>query len=223
MSSTTVERNFIMAVHHNLPHWNYYRLLERDLENCFRFVQPCEKHFGVYSDQFARIILMASTEIENVLNSFAFWAQCNPKPSSILAYFPCIAGSFPRFCDMELVMPRYSIGFKPWEGWSTKAAPDWWTLGYNKIKHDRINHVDAPTLIRAVKSVGALLVVLLHFYRRRYGECLMPAEIAPNLMVPWVREDENLGAFIGWDWVLPDEAQQGTDRDFYLHDQQHRL
>jgi len=46
-----------MNIYHDLPHWNYYKLLERDLEGCFRYVHPCDGHFDVYSDEFARIIL----------------------------------------------------------------------------------------------------------------------------------------------------------------------
>lgn len=124
-----------MSLHHDLPHWNYYRLLERDLEDCFRYVFPKQEHFNVYSDEFARIILMASTEIENVFNSFSFWAQCNlPERKTILSYHGCVVASYPRFCEMELIMPHYSIGFKPWDGWSATSAPDWWSMGYNKIK-----------------------------------------------------------------------------------------
>ena len=31
-----------MSDYSNLPHWNYFRLLERDLEECFRYVAPAE-------------------------------------------------------------------------------------------------------------------------------------------------------------------------------------
>ena len=195
-----------MNIHHNLPHWNYFRLLERDLEECFAYVHPCEQHFNVYSDHFARIILMASSEIENCLNSFAAAARCEPKPSYILKHHECVTGTYARFCEAKLVMPRYSIELFPWEGWSQTAAPDWWTLGYNKIKHDRNGHPDAPTMLRAINSVGALLALLLHYYRLVHGaDCGMPSEIAPKLMIPWERNNDFLGITMSWHWELPDE------------------
>lgn len=194
-----------MTVLHNPPHWNYYLLLERDLEESFRFVPPVSKHFGVYSDQFSRIILMACTEIENCLASFAFWTQCNPVPTSIGGYCNCVSGRFSRFNEMEVVMPRHSLGLHPWKDWTSKDAPEWWTKGYNKIKHDRLNHPDAPTLIRAVRSVSALLVLLLHFYRLRYGKSSIPVENMPMLFRPWEKTDPAHGSYMSWPWALPGE------------------
>ena len=199
-----------MVIHHNLPHWNYYRLLEEDLEKCFRFVAPFEEHWNVYSDEFSRIILMAATEIENALKAFVFWTFKEKPPSSIHQYFNCIHEKYPSFCSMEMVMPRYSIGFKPWDGWSASSAPDWWTYGYNKIKHDRMNHPNAPTLIRAIKAVGSLQVLLLHYYRLRYRQCGFSFDVKPHLICPWDKyneSDEFLDATISWTWRLPNEDQ----------------
>ena len=145
-----------MSLHHSLPHWNYYRLLERDLEDCFRYVAPNQAHYEVYSDQFARIILVACTEIENVLAALSLMTQNKPLKTNILSYHPCVTDKFPKFCEMDVVLPRFSLGLKPWIEWSTSTAPDWWSNGYNKIKHDRMNYAEAPTLIRAINSVGAL-------------------------------------------------------------------
>lgn len=196
-----------MGIHHNLPHWNYYLLLEKDLEKCFQFVPPIQSHWGVYSDAFARIILMASSEIENALNDFAFWTQTKPKPSSINKYYTCVTSKYPNFCAMETVIPRYSIGFKPWDGWSAYAAPDWWSFGYNKIKHDRMKHPNAPTLIRAIKSVSSLQVLLLHYYRQRYKNCELSFDTQPKLIIPWEKDTDWLGATMSWTWKLPDEPK----------------
>ncbi len=197
-----------MQIHHNLPHWNYYRLLEQDLEGCFRYVQPCEAHFGVYSDEFARVILIASSEIENALRTFSSYTQYTPEPSSIHKFHSCLTSFYPKFCEMKLILPRYSLQIKPWDGWSNTSAPDWWSLGYNKIKHDRLNHPTAPTMIRAITSLGALQVVLLHFYKKRFPGCFMPFEISPQLLLPWDEDDRNYGAGILWDWRLPDDSIQ---------------
>lgn len=195
-----------MNVFHNLPHWNYFKLLERDLEECFTYVQPCEQHFDVYSDHFARIILMASSEIENCLNAFAAAADCAPRPSRIGGHYTCVTSKFPHFCNTKLVLPRYATELTPWDGWCEASGPDWWSLGYNKIKHDREGHPNAPTMLRAMNSVGALLALLLHFYRLVHGgDCGMPLEIGPKLMIPWEKDNDFLGVTISWHWELPDE------------------
>lgn len=199
-----------MKVLHNPPHLRYYRLLEEDLERCFRFVEPCSDHFQVHSDEFARIILMAATEIENALKAFAFWAKVRhpgtPKNvSSIQHLYSVVTYVFPKFCSMKLLCPRYSLLIEPWKGWSSGSAPDWWTNGYNKIKHDRMAHPGAPTLQRALNAVGALQVVLLHYYRLEAKEPAIADRGIPELLVPWEENHPADGASMLWQWVLPDD------------------
>jgi hypothetical protein len=196
-----------MPADHNLPHWNYYRLLEGDLEKCFRYVEPATEHHDVYSEQFARIILMACTEIENCLRAFALWEQIKPKPSSLPNYYKFVTELFPSFELMDMFMPRFSLGFTPWTGWSENASPDWWSNGYNKIKHDRLKHPGAATLIRAVKSVAALQVLLLHYYRRQHRGALIPADLSPSLIRPWDKTGEWHRGFSAWSYELPDDKQ----------------
>lgn len=198
-------------VHFDLPHWNYFRLLEKDLEEAFRYVQPCEEHFSVFSDHFARIILMACTEIENCLHEISQEIGCTPKPRTICDFYDCVASRFPSFGESNILIRRYSLSVSPWSQWSTTEAPEWWKMGYNKIKHDRVQHPDASTMIRAISSVGALAVVLYHYYRVKFGlKCMMPAEIAPHLFELDESHSHEGRAGMYLDWVLPGETQ----RDF---------
>ncbi len=66
----TGSRAAMLTILHNPPHANFCRLLERDLERCFQFVEPNDAHAAVYSDEFARIIILACIEIENALRGF---------------------------------------------------------------------------------------------------------------------------------------------------------
>jgi hypothetical protein len=191
---------------HDLPHWNYFRLLERDLEESFRYVSPLPEHFNVHSDYFARVIVMACVEIENCLRSFAS-KVANNNPQSIGQFQAVVAGQYPHFTSMKIDMPRFSLqSLEPWAGWTSGTAPDWWTHGYNKIKHGRIGHPDAPTLHRAISSVAALLVLLLHYYRLEHGHVQVSSMLAPTLLLP--QEPENDGIYsgsVGWVWSLPGE------------------
>lgn len=195
-----------MTLHHNLPHWNYYRLLERDLEECFRYIEPDVAHFAVYSEQFARIILMACAEAENCMRALAIWEQA-PKSKGLLGYRSLITSIFPSFAAMDMYMPRFSIGFAPWQEWADKAAPDWWRNGYNKIKHDRLGHPGAATLGRAVKATAGLQVLLLHYYRRRFGRFGIPAELAPTLILPWDITGQSQLDYRAWDYELPGDRR----------------
>jgi|SRR5882724_3144571 len=192
---------------HDLPHWNYFRLLERDLEESFRYVQPATEHFNVHSDYFARIIVMACVEIENCLKAFASEVSVTQQPLNIHQFQPVVLGRYPLFTSMKIDVPRFSLSpLEPWAGWTATAAPDWWTNGYNKIKHDRIGHPDAPTLFRAISSVAALLVLLLHFYRLKHGTTQVSDILAPTLLLPHEIQNDGLySGSVGWVWELPGE------------------
>lgn len=199
-----------MKVLHDPPHLRYYRLLEEDLEACFRFVEPCPAHFDVYSNEFARIILVAASGIENALKRFAFWARVRDPTtptdvSNILKLHGVVTHRFPNFCSMRLIMPMYSILIEPWKDWSASSAPDWWSNGYNKIKHDHMNNPTAPTLKRAVNAVGALQVVLLHYYRLESKDAAIADRGIPELLVPWEENHPADGASTLWFWELPDD------------------
>ncbi len=190
---------------HNPPHLSYYRLLERDLDACFRYVEPIDSHFDIYSDEFARIILCASSEIENALKGFASASNLTPSPANILGFFDVVTSRFPKFCTMELFLPRCSLVFAPWLSWSAQTAPDWWTFGYNKIKHDRLNNPGAATLRRAIDAVGALQVLLLHYYRVSYPNGWIADRAIPEFIVPYERSSPTPGASMLWRCSLPDD------------------
>lgn len=199
-----------MQVLHNPPHLRYYRLLERDLEECFRYIEPCLAHYDVYSDEFARIILMAATEIENALKLFAFRARVRDATSptdvaNICKLHTLVTHKYPKFCDMKIYMPRYSLLTHPWDGWSASTAPDWWSNGYNKIKHDRMGNPGAGTLVRAIRAVAALQVVLLHSYRLESSDVGIADRGIPELLIPWEENHPMDGASTVWMWSLPDD------------------
>jgi hypothetical protein len=193
---------------HNPPHMSYYRLLERDLDACFRFIEPVKDHLEVYSDEFSRLILCASAEIENALKAFASSCGVSPIPANIFEFLPVVTARFPRFTTMELFVPRCSYIFSPWAGWTKNTAPEWWSQGYNKIKHDRLNYPKSATLQRAIESIGALQVVLLHLYRVTDPEGWIADRSIPEFIVPYERHSPTPGASSLWRCELPDDEVQ---------------
>lgn len=189
------------------PRWNYFRLLEKDLEESFRFVQPCVQHFDVYSEHFARVILIACTEIENCVEAMAANAKYASALKDIDGYNQFLGSQYPNFTQSKVDLPWYGLTFDPWLNWTVGSAPDWWKNGYNKIKHDRENFPDAPTLRRAIESVAALFVLLLHYYRTLNGAgYAMPLQTQPSLFVLNEKAGDWQGGYVGWSWKLPGEA-----------------
>lgn len=191
---------------HNPPHWNFFRLLERDLDECFHFVAPVTEHYEVYSDRFARIILMACAEVENVVRGFAYHTKFAEKKASFERCLKGVTSEYPHFSEMKIKMPRQDLILQPWSDYDPqkKLFLDWWSLGYNKIKHDRLSHPKAPTMSRAINSVGALFVVLMHYYKKLYGNrVIFPMEIGPALYEDYV-EGGIKGASICWGCKIPD-------------------
>jgi len=52
-----------------LLHWNYFLVLESDLEHISRYIEFTTDNFKVYSQEFAHILLAASSEVDVVLKS----------------------------------------------------------------------------------------------------------------------------------------------------------
>lgn len=197
-----------MEALHSPPHLNYYTLLERDLDECFRFIEPIERHFGVYSIEFSRIILMAASEVENALNSFDAAANESAVSRNILGYYSVATSKFPKFCTMQMFLPRCALVFAPWSEWSADKAPDWWANGYNKIKHDRISNPGAATMRRAIDAVGALQVLLHHLYRLKYPDRWLADHAIPEIIVPYESGSAIPGASTLWRPDLPDDVAE---------------
>lgn len=194
-----------MTASHNLPHWNYFRILEKDLEECFRYIEPSKVHFSVYSDEFAKLILVACSEIENALRELSTSIDKSKICNNLGDYRNVVISKYPYFPMIKICVARYGISVAPWENWATEDSPDWWKNGYNKIKHDRVGNPSAATLERAINSIAALEAVLLYLYKEKHGESSMPSENAPHLMEPIEEGGGASGGYIAWCWELPDD------------------
>lgn len=191
-----------MDTRYDFPQWSFYRSLEKDLEDCFEYVNPTIEHFEVHSNRFARIILLACIEIENALIAFGPPA----KSSVIKQYFSLVTAKFPNFSQHEFIIPQYEIRSQPWKAWSKDVVPLWWSQGYNKIKHARISNPQSATMKNAIDALCGLQCVLLHVYRNEYGKWNMPMEMAPALIWPLHPQHGRIWrAMMVWDPPLADD------------------
>jgi hypothetical protein len=139
------------------PHWEYFLSIEADLVHCGRYIEFSRDNYGAYSVEFARIIVAAGSEFDAVAKSLCGVIDSSTAPERITEYRPIITGKYPRFIDYKVHVPRFKLEFQPWLAWTSTAAPDWWSKGFNKIKHERDQHFREANLGNALLATTALL------------------------------------------------------------------
>lgn len=167
------------------PHWEYFLSIEADLGQCARYVEFTQANYGTYSVEFARIIVAASSEFDAVAKSLC--KQINPatNPERITEYFPIITGKYPKFIEYKIHIPRFKLELQPWKTWTSTGAPDWWSKGYNKIKHERDQHFSEANLENAIHATAGLLIGIVYLYDAIYGAVpKLDISAAPKLFEP---------------------------------------
>ena len=181
------------------PHWQYFLSVEEDLLQCARFVEFDQQNFQTYSVQFARVIVAAAAEFDAVAKALCNLIEPTSRPQSINAYHPIVVGTYPKFIDYTIHVPRAKLQFQPWQTWTAKASPNWWSKGYNKIKHERDQHFSAANLGNALQAVAGLLVGIAYLYDRMYGSVpRLDLELAPKLFEPQDHPGSMQTSNLGW-------------------------
>lgn len=146
--------------------WNYFLVLEKDLEATTRYVEPYNQD-EVYSIEFFKILVLAATECES-----AFKALCKSISGSergnIGEYKETILKKYPGIVNAEVIIPRAHKSIKPFAKWDSSAL-DWWDA-YGKTKHNHIASFSTANYLMAVKSLGALYVLVFYIGRERKEE-----------------------------------------------------
>ncbi len=160
-----------------LPYWQFFIALEADLDATNRYVECCEDNFETYSVGYAQIILSAGSEVDVVSKLLCEKAQHLNSAENINDYRMILHSNYTLLHDLEILIPRYNLSFKPWHSWGTGENPDWWRF-YNKIKHERHNYFKEANLKNALLSVSGLFSLVLYLYRQ---------ELRANSLQPWTR------------------------------------
>jgi hypothetical protein len=158
-------------------YWQYFLNIEVDLEATVRFVDPRRDNFKTYSSEFANILLSASSEVDVVCKVLAKEIDSNSDSRSITGHRSKILQKYPRFHEMKVIVPRYTLSFEPWLKWAVKDNPDWWK-SYNNVKHKRHQHFAEANQFNAFQSVSGLFCLLLYLYHD---------EVINHSLDPWPR------------------------------------
>jgi len=188
----------------NLPYWEYFLSIESDLEKCTKYISFSENNYNAYSVEFAKIIMTASAEIDNIAKELCREINPQSSPRNINDYKNIILEHYQNFHTLEIEIVRYDLKFKPWEDWNTQT-PSWWR-DYNDIKHNRTQNFEKANLGNALKSVSALLTIILYYYDKKFGRqnINIDAFFAPRLFSPIEPTTNNFqNGGIYWSYTLP--------------------
>lgn len=153
-----------------LPHWEYFLVVESDLEKCARYVEFCQNNYKTYSLEFARIIMASGSESDAILKLICKSISPRRRPNNILKYYPILTSKYPKFTSFEMYIPRYKISLNPWKNWASDRSPDWWSKAYNKVKHERDKFFKEANLFNTLNAVAGLLCVILYYYKECFSD-----------------------------------------------------
>lgn len=148
-------------------YWASFKMLYDDLEDSFRFVEPCPEHLKVYSLRYYELLLRACTEFESLCKEkvleFGLTEKSADRNFNIADYWklnellekkPSKAGVGYRFATLYLVTPL--------QEWEASHTLEWYTM-YNLVKHNRVANFRFGCLENVLNAIGALFILLERF------------------------------------------------------------
>jgi hypothetical protein len=183
----------------SLQHWEYFLSIEAALADCTRYVEFVPENYPTFSVEFARIIVAASAEFDAVAKGLCKAIDQNSNPNNIIEYHPIIAERYPKFLQYKVQIPRFRLELEPWKEWTAAASPDWWSKGYNKIKHERDQYFANANLKNAIYATAGLLTGIVYLYDAKEGRFPeVDLAAAPKLLEPQDDPRGMQGANITW-------------------------
>lgn len=149
--------------------WNYFLSLEKDLDNTSRYIEPKGQE-NVHSFEFAKILILACTEIEVLFNYLCETIRPDETTGNIGRYKEVILTAFPKITAAEISVMRWGKTISPFSGWD--SGPLKWWDAYQHVKHNRSRNFNNASYENAVFSLAALY--LLIFYTAKANDIKFP-------------------------------------------------
>jgi hypothetical protein len=140
-------------------HWKYYLSLEKDLAETSQYVDHCYENRAAFSNEFAKLILLACSEIDVICKTMCKIYKPESNPKIICEYAKIILAHSTIINTEKIYLADYVIC--PWQDWKLEpySSPDWWR-DYQDIKHNRSEHFSKANLENAISSMAGLYVLL---------------------------------------------------------------
>ena len=139
--------------------WNYFLALEDDLDRTSRYIEPAGQE-NVFSFEFAKILILACTEIEALFKAICYEIEKKQVAGDIGTYKSTILGKYPKIVKATVTINRLGRNVEPFAGWDTGKL-FWWSA-YQNVKHNRGSHFCDATYINAATALSALYVLIFY-------------------------------------------------------------
>lgn len=147
--------------------WNYFLVLEDDMNNTTRYIEPLGNE-EVWSFEFLKTLILSCTEVESIFKIMCREIDDTKSAGDIGTYKSTILQKYPKVVDAKVTVKRLGKDIKPFEGWD-KGPLAWWDA-YQHVKHNRENHFKEATYKNAVTALSALYVLILYLSKIRNFE-----------------------------------------------------
>lgn len=154
------------------PHWRFAMSLDEDLDHLSRFIEFNQANLSCYSIELARILMMASAEVDVVAKQLCESIKPGCGASKIDEYQRIICPRYGMFTESTVYAFSESLKLHPWSQWAEGNSPPWWRAN-NKVKHHRDTHYAEANLNNALNAVAALLILVIHVYQQPAQEGLL--------------------------------------------------
>lgn len=139
--------------------WNYFLMLEGDLDNSSRYIEPVGQE-NVYSFEFAKLLILACTEAEAVFKAICYEIEGKSVPGDIASYKATILARYPNVVKATVNISRLGRSIEPFAGWDSGKLT-WWSA-YNEVKHNRGSHFADANYINAANAISALYILIFY-------------------------------------------------------------
>lgn len=137
-----------------------YGMLEDEVLDCYRYVEPAPDNFDAYSLQFYRLHLDICRQIDSffkyLLRIYELWPEGEDE-AKYGDYCPIV-----EKCDLReetVYLLVRDLKLCPFREWEKNKSPSWWS-DHNKLKHDMEEHFKKANLMIVWESLAAFYVLL---------------------------------------------------------------
>jgi hypothetical protein len=167
-----------------LLHWNYFLVLESNLEHLSRYIEFTEDNYKTYSQEMAHLLLTAGSEVDVVLKGLCRKNNSSFRGRTIDRYREILNPKYPNFCKLKVSLQRFGLDISPWANWQNDETPNWWH-DYNLVKHNRDEHYNLANLKNTIASLAGLFLAVLYFYKNEAEK----GKLIPDPKLLMIQED----------------------------------
>ena len=142
--------------------WQYYLSLEEDVDRIFRFIEPSEHNFSVFSVELTRLYLTICSEVDVILKAYCGLLKNEGKASKINEYAEIVVSSNKGITNQTVLLQRAGISFAPFSEWENQLPLTWWKK-HNGVKHNRGMNFKDANLGNVLSAFSALYLVNLNY------------------------------------------------------------